>query len=444
MRDELTRELERAARPPRRGDAQAEADLRARVRQRRRRRRWGGAAAGLVAVVAMGVAALAGWEVLDRSAVILGKPEVGEGREPDGAQTDPATWRAAGALPADEVTGDAQLVAGPQAVAAFSGGGEAAVFDPAGRRWRPVQQPPFRATSGHVTVWADETLLVWGGWRDRNELVATRDGAAFDLDDDEWRSVAELPMGARAGSQAVWTGDEAVVVGASPGGHQGAADEAAAYDPDTARWRDLAPAPLDELGGGVQLVALAWTGEGVVLIAAGHDGTLAGFALDPADPHSDWNRLAEPPAVDGLASAGVRGRGVWTGERLLVPTFVPTRGDGEDTGDQLGPVLVYDPAGDRWDQLAPPDGDRVDPHRRLSQHLAWTGEELLMLTRHSDAIGGDPTSGWQPLTLNPRTGQWRELPAPPEGLAPAATAWTDNHLLVLNRDGTATLLHPSP
>ena len=79
-------------------------------------------------------------------------------------------------------------------------------------------------------IWTGEEMIVWGGKQARDGLTTLVDGAAFNPDTDEWRSIASFPLQGPQATRAVWGDGEMIVV--SPNGTFG-------YDPVSDSWRNI-------------------------------------------------------------------------------------------------------------------------------------------------------------------------------------------------------------
>ena len=79
-------------------------------------------------------------------------------------------------------------------------------------------------------IWTGEEMIVWGGKQARDGLTTLVDGAAFNPDTDEWRSIASFPLQGPQATRAVWADGEMIVV--SPNGTFG-------YDPKADSWRTI-------------------------------------------------------------------------------------------------------------------------------------------------------------------------------------------------------------
>jgi hypothetical protein len=121
----------------------------------------------------------------------------------------------------------------------------------------------------------------------------------------------------------------------------------------------------------------------------------------PAPRDGAWQAIAAAPA-ELIAQSGV-----WTGSELILHT--PNYPTGIGSID-----LAYMPSTDTWRRL-PPNRYPVVSTEAGSQAV-WDGTELL-------------TFGVQNAALNPSTGRWRPLAAPPVA-APSVVAWTGSEVLM--------------
>lgn len=163
------------------------------------------------------------------------------------------------------------------------------------------------------------------------------------------------------------------------------AGAAAGQLPELGEWRPIATAPL----GARDHPATVWTGEEVLVVGGLVDGTWAsdGAAWDPVT--DSWRPLPPVPISFSDESSAV-----WTGQEMIV---VDSRG---------GETAAYDPVGDRWRSLA------SQPSRLQGvTSLAWDGTEVIVVGPvPSSAID---TAAVRALALDPESGTWRRLAAPP-------------------------------
>jgi hypothetical protein len=254
----------------------------------------------------------------------------------------------------------------------------------------------------------------------------------------EWTRAADLPLAARYAPLLVWTGDDVLALG----GHTGPAcppnascveqhdnvRDGAAYDPVADTWRALPDAPID---------LDRFTGHALV------DGTLVvgsdrgWWSFDLAD--EAWTRLPSPErgssgpeaADDGRVYTHVRNRvqalevatGAWT--ELPPDPLTPRLTDGTvfatDDGVVLTGVNYQETAPDEptlaqadlWDGTA---WRRLPRTGMIGPLYHWTGQRLVG-AEIGGADGGQVNAWdrWYPFAgaLDPRTGEWSELPGVP-------------------------------
>jgi hypothetical protein len=177
-----------------------------------------------------------------------------------------------------------------------------------------------------------------------------------------------------------------------------------------------------------------------VLVAAGlavpvARGLLEDRPVAPAAPGKTggggpWERLPRPPA-SGVLQGPDPAAAVWTGEELILlgsSAFSPP--------DALRPpeALAYDPAANRWRQLAP-----SPLSRRTWTIQAWTGRQLLVVGGQC----GDNVHNLCPdgAAYDPAADTWTPVPGLAGGAAwpEAAGAWTGSELLVWSTTITSDL-----
>ena len=315
--------------------------------------------------------------------IVVGGYDGGEDGEGSAAAYSPATgtWRRL-ADPPDEVRGAPIAVWTGSEVVAFGGDVDSsthgAAYDPEADDWRTVAEAPLGAlisTFSHA-VWTGDQVLVAGFLRtgDDDEGTVGRGAALFDPATDEWIELPEAPD-TRPFGDAVWTGDELVFIAHDDGSGSRAPQRmvASALDPEARTWRELPAPPLDVRSQPL----VAWSGSEVI-VGGGHafsDTGMQGTYVDAAafDPVTDtWRALPDAPAP-------------FQGSDRYVDVAVDGRVIAFDTANQGGRVLVLDPATGRWDRApAPNRPDLTDdgelPGRREApvvstgrQALAWGG-----------------------------------------------------------------------
>jgi hypothetical protein len=306
---------------------------------------------------------------------------------------------------------------------------------PAG--WRELSAPPLSGRVESMVAGVGDTIVVAGGWDwlcpPDADCVSPNtppfvDGAAYDLNTEQWRSISDAPVGLRATVNAV-LGDDIYVLSRCDGGTTCPAGQSLLrYRSQADEW-DLLPAPADMRDYG--LVAV----EG---------GVVAYSQSDERESKPDYRFLAGedrwlalpndpmPPVYDRFAVE-------YAGALMLFGT--PIGGDNTKLG------AAYDPSADTWEELAA-SGTlgfqvwRAGPSLYLNPHFRGAGggvydPELDQWLPLVDApyhdlagvIGSDEASyayaaGW---VLDTRSGEWLEIEPRPgaEGvydalIAPAA------------------------
>ena len=153
---------------------------------------------------------------------------------------------------------------------------DGASYDPATDTWREIPSAPVPARTSSSGVWAGRQMIVWGGvasggtTNGRFEAEWVGKGAAYDPARRTWQALPSSPLKARSGHQMVWTGHEVVVWGgsipsSSPDPLAAYPRDGAAYNPTTNRWRTLPPAPPTPPAL-LTAYSAVWTGEQALLL----------------------------------------------------------------------------------------------------------------------------------------------------------------------------------
>ena len=355
--------------------------------------------------------------------------------------------------------GGAVLLTATVVLAAGCAGTGPAAPPPAGEPgWEALPEAPLVPRLDAVTAWTGSEALFLGGDLgatcpegaacDR-QVVAARDGAAFDPSEGSWRRLADAPspiepQAAHAvvddavfvatqgrllsydASDDIWTDHPAPPGGlgyvrlATDGervfavrGERRAIDPPDhLYDPSTRTWT---PVPEDPLGPGFDRMVTA-TAAGLVLTAhelvenPGADGPsfVRAAVLDPASLR--WSRLPDSEQLGG-------GRWTWTGRRMLDPT--PGGADGGEIGN-YGRTIPFggalDPASGGWAPLPDPPA---------APSGGWPVQAL-----------GGPLAAVDGWLYDDRTEAWAELPRP-QGAPPfpGSAVWAGDVLVVLHGSG---------
>lgn len=207
-------------------------------------------------------------------------------------------------------------------------------------------------------------------------------------------TAVQLPEGAPVFNETlVWTGTELILWGgqADAASDSPAGEPGWAYNPDAATWRQLSPSPKQPVYG----AASVWTGDRAIVCCGQNSRTTVAY-----DPGLDsWETLPDAPILGSFAEA------VWADGTMILVT-----GEG---------AAVYDSTASVWVEMpAPPE-----PLGRLNE-IVWTGTEVIVWPAD---VARRVSKG---LALDPSSGTWRVLPAPPEWPAVPDIAWTGSELIV--------------
>jgi hypothetical protein len=157
-----------------------------------------------------------------------------------------------------------------------------------------------------------------------------------------------------------------------------------------------------------------WTGTHMMMWRGPETGRLLdGSAYDSAT--QAW-RAASPGPIESRSHAAA----IWTGREVMV------WGGLSATGVPFADGAAYDPTADHW---------RPVPEAPLGARVplvaAWTGREVLVAgARPGTGRARWSVGGTDAAAYDPRTGQWRRLPAMPVALVEAVAAWTGSELIV--------------
>ena len=186
--------------------------------------------------------------------------------------------------------------------------------------------------------------------------VAEETAPAIPVAPGDWQAMAPGPLSPREDAAAVWSGTEMLVWGGRVRDRLDALRDGAAYEPLGDRWRALPRSPLSARGS----PAAAWTGRELVL----------------------WGGAGDQPEVD-------EGR-----EVLGIP---------------LADGAAYDPATNRWRELAPsPLSARRDAQAVVidGQVVIWGGTTFLGGHHFTDGAIYDPNDDtWRMLPPSPLEGR---------------------------------------
>jgi len=293
----------------------------------------------------------------------------------------------------------------------------AAAYDPAGRSWRELADPPSEIKGRSIAVWTGHEIIAF---RPNTELITPGsdrklDAAVYDADADEWHAFETPRLGFMDDAAAVvWTGDRVLIAGLSPTGPSTlTADQVGTvtFDPATGQWDELpdAPVPLTFEGHAV------WTGDELVYVGpdlaptsnrvdAPAPTALAAIAFDPAT--ATWRRLPEPP-LSVRSSAIV----AWTGDELIVAGgFRNTLGGSERYLD----AASFSPGASTWTPL---------PDAPAPLFRADVVDGKLVVYERDDEVP-------RPLVLDPASRTWSVLTDEPQPDVEVHVAVSTGHALL--------------
>lgn len=250
----------------------------------------------------------------------------------------------------------------------------------AGGAWEMFDDGPLATRAEPQAVWTGDEMIVVGGLA-VEQYAAFADGAAYDPASRRWRRIADRPKPGRI-MVVAWTGADLFALGQDEGIELEDMRSAHLYNPDSNTWRPTTAPPrgLDSPEGAW------WTGREVVVWQLG-----SGMLYDPA---SDTWRDVPPIDVPGAAAAG---RAVWLdGPGVLAVQGAITPPTGGPLRDAL---FLFDPVRSRWRLAAEvPAGI---PQFNLA-YGAWLGSDLVF----------NPDPDGVTYSYEPASDAWRELPSP--------------------------------
>jgi hypothetical protein len=271
----------------------------------------------------------------------------------------------------------------------------------------PVASPPgcigpFEPRASHAAVWTGSELLIYGGSNGADVVDPLRTGLAYNPEIDTWRDISPSPLALSwwPDLNAIWTGDQLILVGWARDGEQ-YRTQILTYRPEVDSWEaTTVPEEREHVG------AVVWTGREILLVGGdlnAPDDTAWAYHLETGQ----WRRMSDPPInpVEGM-------EGVWTGTEAIFA--------GGYTGPEPFPAVAYNPSLDNWRPLPSPLG------RQLEQHeMVWTGKQVILYSGH-----GPPHSETL-LIYDPATDSWSE--SSPMPMLPAerlAGVWTGERLII--------------
>ena len=328
---------------------------------------------------------------------------------------------------------------GPQGNVVHADG---AAYDPSTNQWTVLPAAPISGRSGAAAVWTGTEMLIWGGYDESGPgFHVSATGAAYDPGTNSWRMLPPASLSARAGAQAVWTGNAALILGGGPAviqSQSGYATNAALYHPGSNTWTTVSPPPTPA-GHDLDWVLAAQAGDRTLAWSTwytttptGQNSTTTTAGVDfysYSERTGQWERIvhSNPTVVDPSQA-------IWTGQTVLVG------GASGYCGVCPGPMTAevsafYDPATETWTPIPP------DPIAFAQPKLAWTGAAVISVDLAAD-IGSGPgsTNPGNATAFDPGRQRWFNLPVPPAACPAYSTPiWTGQQMIAIcAQPGTET------
>jgi N-acetylneuraminic acid mutarotase len=256
------------------------------------------------------------------------------------------------------------------------------IYDPVKDQWRSVSEA--NAPSGrwaHAAVWTGNEMIVWGGRGSFAPSHNKNDGGLYNPTTDTWRPMNTAGAPApRSQMAAVWTGEELIVWGGWADGGDCLAT-GASYNPRTDTWT---PLPLENAPEARMEPAFVWTGRELViwggLLQGGIRSSGTGARYDPD------RKIWKPLPAEGAPVSSRGMHAVWTGTEMIVWGGAHLEGEspiniGLNTGGR------YNPTTDSWQ----PTAVNTAPEGRLYYASAWTGDEMIVWSGGDQKRGNTST-----------------------------------------------------
>ena len=246
------------------------------------------------------------------------------------------------------------------------------------------------AAAGQAGVWTGQQLLVWGG--SPGDGIESNSGAGYRPDLDVWQTIAlaNAPA-AREQHTAVWSGQEMIVWGGVAGG--GYLNTGARYNPSNQVWTALSTngAPAGRVGH-----VAVWGGSRMVVWGGRNSFGVLGDGASYNPAADQWTPL---PTVNAPAPR-FGATAVLAGSSIVV-----WGGQGQQGELNTGAQLVLNTRGTPASWLAMSSANA--PLARSGHTAVWTGQTMLVWGGQGGgnflADGGtfDPVSGaWTAINLN--------------------------------------------
>jgi hypothetical protein len=271
---------------------------------------------------------------------------------------------------------------------------DAAWRPPRSGLWVPLPAAPVLSRIDHAIAGRGDRVAVWGGFDARGRPLD--DGAVLDVGAGVWTRLPAAAVGGTS-AEAVWVGDEVVIVSARA---------TRTYDAERRTWRDGPTLPLRDAE---VLDRVTATDDVVIALTRPAVGDIRGRpgALVWARGMRRWRRVPEPPAspTDG-------GVVVATGTRLLA--LRPPSPRAPAAAAELDPSAAPDAA---WRTVAPPPA----ADHSLDRLVGAVVEGRVVV------VAADAAGDAHYAVVRDRRGAWRRIPVPPTAIT------TDDDLLAVGR-----------
>lgn len=194
-----------------------------------------------------------------------------------------------------------------------------AIYDPKAKTWSKINTDSIYAPlriGGHSAIWTGSKMVIWGGYAGMSDAfrAITNEGAIYDAAKDDWLpTVVQKAPYARAGHQAIWTGQKMVIVsGGGVSSRPEISSTGGQYDLETGEWTTYVNEQMAERVGH----RAVWNGE-EILIIGGRSNRLKTFfgelyAYSPFTNH--WRTLPGATTPPSRVAPSI----VWTGSSAIV------------------------------------------------------------------------------------------------------------------------------
>ncbi len=248
--------------------------------------------------------------------------------------------------------------------------------------WEPIEKrkiQEFSARRNHTAIWTGQEMIIWGG---RNEFDLLNDGSAYNPVKDTWRKVsARHNLSKRSLHTSVWTGSKMILwggTGESNGNKISAMNDGAIYDPANDNW--LSVTSENAPSGRANHTAI-WTGESMIIWGGRSNNSLLGDGYIYLFESNSWEKL---PTING-PEPRVNHSATWTGTEMII--YGGTTAVGEvNTG------YAYNIKKGKWRAIT----SSGSPSKRTAHSALWTGSNLWVFGGVNDGI---PMSKTQRLNV---------------------------------------------